>query len=336
MEERKTPEPIKEYFIAYFDILGYKEFFKNTPEKAEEFLKCINDGIFNSKNLLNSMGDSQLVQEALNRKFHIKAFSDNVVICVEDKNDKWDIISLLMLMMAMADIQRGFIFEYGLFIRGGITKGKISFNEDYIFGKGLIDAVQLEESAVHPRIVVSDEILSSEKLDFYEANLRQVGIENMFLFVKDNLLINDLVDSKTIVNYLYYINPEKFLGEFDPSIISEIIKKLKDVYPSDYKRVETGIKATNIKSHQEKLLLHKDRLVEKVKIYGNYNDIPIENDKDAELREKILKKYIWAINFHNNICQIYHLENCCLRINSSFDVRFLRLTAQVEDGVPID
>jgi len=32
--ENNKPSPIKEYYIAYFDILGYKAFFAEAPEKA--------------------------------------------------------------------------------------------------------------------------------------------------------------------------------------------------------------------------------------------------------------------------------------------------------------
>lgn len=45
-EERQV-EPIKEYYIAYFDLLGYKSFFKAHPDKAETFLKDINEAIQN-------------------------------------------------------------------------------------------------------------------------------------------------------------------------------------------------------------------------------------------------------------------------------------------------
>ena len=36
------PAPIKEYYIAYFDLLGYKEFFRTKPEQVEQFLEDIN------------------------------------------------------------------------------------------------------------------------------------------------------------------------------------------------------------------------------------------------------------------------------------------------------
>ena len=40
-----------------------------------------------------------------------------------------------------------------------------------------------------------------------------------------------------------------------------------------------------------------------LKEYGNYDDIALDNIKAAEAREKILKKYIWVMTFHNRVCR---------------------------------
>lgn len=36
-QEYKQPDPIKEYYIAYFDLLGYKKFFQSYPDKVKDF-----------------------------------------------------------------------------------------------------------------------------------------------------------------------------------------------------------------------------------------------------------------------------------------------------------
>ena len=35
--EDRQVEPLKKYYIAYFDVLGYKDFFKTQPDKVETF-----------------------------------------------------------------------------------------------------------------------------------------------------------------------------------------------------------------------------------------------------------------------------------------------------------
>lgn len=53
-QENKQVEPIKEYYIAYFDLLGYKKFFQSYPDKVEDFL------LFASRSLLISLDGSNI------------------------------------------------------------------------------------------------------------------------------------------------------------------------------------------------------------------------------------------------------------------------------------
>ena len=81
-------------------------------------------------------------------------------------------------MQIIADIQRGFVTEYGLFVRGGIKKGPLSFNDDYVFGQGLIDVVAMEEGAQFPRIVISPDLLAFLKRNhFYTQEEHQRAVE---------------------------------------------------------------------------------------------------------------------------------------------------------------
>ena len=158
--ENNTANPIKEYYIAYFDILGYKAFFEETPEKAPEFLNIINSAISHTLATINSANDSQLASQFANMHIQSMIFSDNVLLCIEVGDDATKEKSRIITFMSIINsIQRGFITECGLFLRGGFTKGKMSINDDYIFGEGLIKAVELEEKTVHLRIAVSDEII---------------------------------------------------------------------------------------------------------------------------------------------------------------------------------
>ena len=71
--ENNTANPIKEYYIAYFDILGYKAFFEGTPEKAPEFLNIVNSAISNTLATINSANDSQLASQFANMHIQSKA-----------------------------------------------------------------------------------------------------------------------------------------------------------------------------------------------------------------------------------------------------------------------
>jgi len=51
---------------------------------------------------------------------------------------------------------------YGLFLRGSIVEGEVFTDDNFILGKGIIDAYKLEHShAKYPRIVISSELISN-------------------------------------------------------------------------------------------------------------------------------------------------------------------------------
>lgn len=114
--QNTTPNPIKEYYIAYFDILGYKAFFAETPEKANEFLNIVNSAISNTLSTINSANDSPLASQFANMHIQSKIFSDNVLLCIEVGEDETKETSRIISFMSMISaIQRGFITECGLF-----------------------------------------------------------------------------------------------------------------------------------------------------------------------------------------------------------------------------
>lgn len=155
------PNEIKEYYIAYFDILGYQAFFKETPEKANEFLETVDSVISNTLYTVKRANNSQLASQYANLNIQYRIFSDNILLCIEVGNDNViEKARLIAFMSIISTIQRGFIADYGLFVRGGFTMGNLSINENYIFGEGLIEAVNIEERTFHPRIAVSDKIIN--------------------------------------------------------------------------------------------------------------------------------------------------------------------------------
>ena len=153
------PAPIKEYYIAYFDLLGYKEFFRTKPEQVEQFLEDINLAIHSIGIYMQEIGASFIAGEIANIQIKKKIFSDNILLCLEVGETSSECARLLAFMASVADIQLSFILQYGLFLRGGVTIGKLSFNDEFVFGQGLIDVVEMEESAKYPRIVISQNII---------------------------------------------------------------------------------------------------------------------------------------------------------------------------------
>ena len=138
-----VPNLIKEYYIAYFDILGYKEFFRQHPDKVPELLNSIHNAIQRTKEHISILRQSPLLGEFAQIDIRERLFSDNILLCMETSDDRLEPVRSLAFIKAVSDIQRGFVLDYGLFVRGGIVKGQLSFNDDYVFGQGVIDAVSM-------------------------------------------------------------------------------------------------------------------------------------------------------------------------------------------------
>jgi len=130
----------KNYFIAYFDILGYEKKIRSNDKELLPYIDSIFRGF--RKWLLT-------LDNKAGCKIRMKAFSDNILFCTEK-----DFITLLFLV---SRIQFLLICSFDLFIRGAMLYGKLVFRKDFVFGKGLIDVYKLEnEVSLFPRIIIDD------------------------------------------------------------------------------------------------------------------------------------------------------------------------------------
>lgn len=352
----KKAEPIKEYYIAYFDLLGYKEFFQNYPDKVENFLQIIHEAISNTTAYINQVNSSPIATDFGKLFIRTKVFSDNILLCLETTTTNVEYPRFLAFLAIIADIQRSFILEYGLFLRGGITIGKLSFYEDFVFGQGLIDAVALEEAAVYPRIIIgkavldyvlqphfvrqddldracaiekrahSGENISDKELAFCNSIMPAVNMEKFYLQWRYHLLF-PVIDEEVVLNYLYCLNLNNV---FDQTAIEQMLDFLKAFSPNDYQRLSSLSKNQNQKQRLEQ---HKAYIIQKINEFGKYEDLNLSQTKEANNREHIQKKYLWVLTFHNYVCMAYGIPDCMIKSGSTCDLRFMRMTVEIfEDG----
>lgn len=205
MEDKKKDE--KEYYIIYFDILGYKQYF----EENDNHQKLLNDIIL----LLQDVSLSADVYREISKKnIRIRAFSDNIIICVEATKKASE--NLYLLGYVVANIQNIIFSRYGLLIRGSYTKGKFYIDRDIVYGEGLIKAVALENEAKYPRIVVDTNVVQINTIDDDEYNV----------FEKD-------VDDKYFLNYFVKSQFRTSVKQFREKLEKKIKKEGK--YPSNIK-----------------------------------------------------------------------------------------------------
>ena len=355
-QESKQPSPIKEYYIAYFDLLGYKNFFQNYPDKVGDFLQVIHEAIFNTKYYIREINSSPVGVDFGKLFIQTKVFSDNVLLCLETTTEPVEYPRFLAFLAIIAEIQRSFILRYGLFLRGGITIGKLSFNEDFVFGQGLIDAVALEEAAIYPRIILDESVLkyvfqphfvqqddlnkaceienrahsgehiSDEEIAFCNSIMPAVNMEKFYLQWRNHLLF-PVLDGVVVLNYLYCLDITNIL---DQTTIEQMLSFLKTFSPNDYQRLH------NLNTNQKEWLAqHKVQVIQKINDFGKYDDIDISDKKGADVREHILKKYLWVLTFHNYVCEAYGILDCRIKSGSNYDVRFMKTTIEIfEDDPP--
>lgn len=355
-QDIRKAEPIKEYYIAYFDLLGYKDFFQNHSDEVENFLQVIHEAVFHTNEYIQSVNTSPVGAELGKLSIRIKVFSDNILLCLETTATSIEYPRFLAFLTIVADIQRNYILKYGLFLRGGITVGELSFNEDFVFGQGLIDAVALEETAIYPRIIVgkavldyvlqphfveqenlnracaieqrahSGENISDEELAFCNSIMPAVNMENFYLQWRNQLLF-PVIDGAVVLNYLYCLNINNL---FDKTTIEQMLDFLKTFAPKDYQRL--GGFCPNQKQRLEQ---HKAHIIKKISEFGKYDDLDISATKEASIREHILKKYLWALTFHNYVSIAYNLPDCMIKSGSTLDVRFMKMTVEIfKDDLP--
>lgn len=351
--DTQQPSRISEYYIAYFDILGYQKFFRETPEKAENFLNIFHSAISKMKQNVQTFNESSIVSQFANLRIQLKIFSDNILLCIEvGANLSIEKVRLILFMVLVSEIQRKFIMEYGLFLRGGLTKGTLSFNDDYIFGEGLIEAVKMEGSTEHPRISVSDKVIRFlERVQLYsqEEADRAISIENrskngekiseedvvfyqrlLYLgrqeSVANQLCMNLLykcADDVWCLSYLYCIDIRSYISEADFKQIKELVKK---VALEDYKKIPQTFPDLDII-----LKAHRDIVEKKLIKYSNYSGFSTEDIDKFDDYEKILKKYVWAMVYHNDMCIRYNKMNHFINTKGNCERRHMKLVINVCD-----
>lgn len=149
-----------EYYVAYFDVLGYKDAFKKSADISAQLVKSIESSIDLMKKIVSIINDSFDGLTPQIPKIEYKVFSDNVLVGYKASKYSLSELSLVSFLRLIATIQRVFFEGTHLIVRGGITKGPLYLTNDFVGGKALVDAVELESTAVYPRIVVADCILN--------------------------------------------------------------------------------------------------------------------------------------------------------------------------------
>jgi len=129
---------LKKQFIAYFDILGYEQ--KAGSDETNLF-DTINTCIEKSAKII-----SGLQNKYNNTEIKLKVFSDNFLYCTET--------NYVPLLFLASHIQAALTCD-DVFIRGALCYENLIFTNDFIYGKGIILANEIESKiAIFPRLII--------------------------------------------------------------------------------------------------------------------------------------------------------------------------------------
>ncbi len=341
-----TEISFSDYYVAYFDILGYRSYFSKQSERSLDFVKSIEAAIAKTKLMIENNKKSTILSDFGQLKIEYRIFSDNILLCMKAINSPFEKIRLLTFLQIVCDIQRGFIADYGLFMRGGICKGSFLITENSIHGQALIECVLMEENAEYPRILVSDSILNviiQKRIDDYEQDkyidelLQKQDTEGkitefekmqidkyiqslkMEISIKEwylRLVVRKNENDKAFLNYLYNLDVDEVFPQFTNHIreLPNLMTKLKSLSEYDISSLNNALKFNQHEALKIMMETHKKRCLEKIREYCNYCDIDKTNLKEIEARKKIIKKYVWLVDLHNLLCIKYDLKDNIIQV----------------------
>jgi hypothetical protein len=100
----------------------------------------------------------------------------------------------------IARLQTSFI-PLNIFIRGSLSYGRIVFDNNFLYGKGLIDAYKIEsEIAIYPRIIIDDSFFTGATLVESDRYSYDVSVNQILLSLKNCYSID--FDSNKFIDYL--------------------------------------------------------------------------------------------------------------------------------------
>jgi len=181
-------DALQRSLIAYFDILGYADYVQKlkNPEEEQEFFNIINEcvkkvygEIHASFYFIEEMYSNYPLFSFSHRKFEykIKGFSDNFIIAIPLLSIPSGIVEkyIMMFFSLLFEIQSNLIIRYSLFIRGAVVIDDIYISDEFVYGKGLIKAYNLENTiAIYPRIVIDQEVIYEFKINDFYGNLYDI------------------------------------------------------------------------------------------------------------------------------------------------------------------
>ncbi len=203
-------------FVAFLDILGFKEIISNKAEVIR-----IAEIVESETSTASRVKERHGIYP--NKALSVTVISDSVVISIPYGDGFWTekIKSLRYLLSTVEKIQFKCAMQ-NVWIRGGISYGEMHHSERNVVGNALVKAYMIEQNAIYPRIILDAKIMlafqkgggpSSRKALIKEMN-QTFGAESYsgkFLFDKSDenwsgsFSTHFMDDTPLFVNYFHSV-----------------------------------------------------------------------------------------------------------------------------------
>lgn len=148
---------VTNHVIAFIDILGSSAAIRDDVQGS---LNVVHKAYENSINHFKDLFHDKNFFPA------VKIFSDNIVVAMPYREERFKRSAFLAVAMMSAVIQVEFL-KKGWLTRGGIAAGSFFADDIMVWGSALVEAYKLESTiAVYPRIVVAPKLIGELKLAF--------------------------------------------------------------------------------------------------------------------------------------------------------------------------
>lgn len=300
----------RDFYIAYFRILGCRCFLKQNPEKANDLLSDMHKAFATVSAIVDCVQQATLdtmhgdPERRPKLNAYKKAFSDQVLMCFEKTGDAFfDFNNLLAMASIVADIQREFILKYGITLRGCITEGAFAIDDDLAFGPDLVDATSMEDYLRMPRIVFTPMIL--EELSRIRTSTSGHELGWFYDRWMDELLFGD-DDGNMVLNYLYSIDLETLERTPFFAQVSNALEGKTSGTCQCQCHDHSGILGIECVMKE-----HANIISDKLGKYGVYGGSDDTADDMARRRRDVHRKYQWVAKFHNAVCERNGLGGEC-------------------------
>lgn len=245
MNNKPSSNIFQKRIVVFLDVLGFTNLIQKIQKEIDKNTRnaVVNNTSKTADNFLNIFQEQiKLIDE--NYKFYL--FSDNICITLDYINNKEKIIDLIKLI---SNIYYNLALN-GYFLRGGISLCEFFESDKFAIGTPLVKAYELENKAIHPRILVDKKFYNlfkeeSDDNDFYIKKERKkyyINILNIILNTDDKIKFFKEFKKSIESKITTHKEEDKILKKF--KWVANDYNKFIDEYIKDYFKYENEVEIT--------------------------------------------------------------------------------------------